>query len=253
MNQINWLHISDTHIKEENFDRDTVISALLEDIRRRTERIDSHLERIDFVFITGDLVFSGRKDEYDIALQRLIKPLAQELGIDNLSQRIFLVPGNHDIDRSQSRGTRQVIRDALNRENAPNTLQTLMNDNELALMLEPQTAYVEFFSDTFDTTRLLSPCKYYARHISIGKGNVAVIGLNSAWLAHGDDDRGNLILGEIQVAKALEHCTDTDFVICLLHHPFDWLNRDDPDAQQCESRLIDKSHVILHGHLHTPN
>lgn len=255
MARLNWLHISDVHIRGEDFDRNTVWAGLLRDVRNRVQ-IDSSLDRIDLVFLTGDLVFGGSEEEYEFAYRDLIEPLTQELKIKNLSEKVFLVPGNHDIDRRKIRRSWNALRQMLNQENKREEIRDLLLDeDERELLLEPQTSYFEFFSDTFDKIELLSPCNHYVHRVSIQDiGSVAVVGLNSAWLAYGgDEDRGRLFLGEPQVAKALDRCADTDFVICLLHHPFEWFNPNNPDTDQCKSRLIEKSHIILHGHLHAPD
>jgi predicted MPP superfamily phosphohydrolase len=49
------------------------------------------------VFFTGDIAFSGRKEEYVIAEEFLAK-LRKVLPKRN-DTRVLLVPGNHDVDR----------------------------------------------------------------------------------------------------------------------------------------------------------
>lgn len=251
---LNWLHISDTHIKDADFDRDTVIGNFLKDIQRRAT-IDSSLSKIDLVFFTGDLVFSGQEQEYETAYRELLLPLAQELDID-ISRQMFLVPGNHDVDHKRIRKAHTAFRQILNQQNKREEIRDLLLDKqEHGLLLEPQLAYFEFFNDTFDKIELLPPCNHYVRKVPIKDlGCVVVLGFNSAWLAcGGDDDRGKIFLGEPQVARALDLCSESDFVISLLHHPFDWFSPDNEDTDYSKSRLIEKSRIVLHGHLHTPD
>jgi len=78
---------------------------------------------------------------------------------------------------------------------------------------------------------------------------VAVLGLNSAWLALGSEqDRGNLALGERQVVTALKQAHHADLKIALLHHPFEWLR--EFDRRDCEALLAQECHFILHSHAH---
>ena len=73
---------------------------------------------------------------------------------------------------------------------------------------------------------------------------MAVLGLNSAWLARGgDEDRLKLALGERQVRAALDDALDADLRLALLHHPFDWLR--DFDRKECQALLTrDGSEVV---------
>ena len=53
MRQVHWLHISDFHMREEQSgSRSAVLSAMIEDIRRRREAGPE----VDFVLATGDLM-----------------------------------------------------------------------------------------------------------------------------------------------------------------------------------------------------
>ena len=56
----------------------------------------------DLIIIAGDLSFSGRPDEFDIAEERLSVDLMGQLwgqnNIERFRDRIVLVPGNHDVN-----------------------------------------------------------------------------------------------------------------------------------------------------------
>ncbi len=103
MATVNWLHLSDWHQGGGDFDRKVVAQALEDDIKRRAE-FDPVLEHIDFVFFTGDLAFSGKKTEYEAARDLLLELVRQALNLDK--DRLFLIPGNHDLDRSMFRRLR---------------------------------------------------------------------------------------------------------------------------------------------------
>ena len=93
---ITWLHLSDFHFKAGmHWDAEIVLEHLLEDIERRGA-IDPSLQKIDFVFITGDLGFSGKSSEYENA-RSFLRQLRHIAGVRK--DRIFFVPGNHDVDR----------------------------------------------------------------------------------------------------------------------------------------------------------
>ena len=51
---------------------------------------------LNLFFFTGDIAFQGKKEEYDIAAKYLTR-LMQELDLP--PERLFIVPGNHDVNR----------------------------------------------------------------------------------------------------------------------------------------------------------
>jgi hypothetical protein len=90
---------------------------------------------------------------------------------------------------------------------------------------------------------------YYVKFPDLPGPSVAILGLNSAWLAYGgDEDYGKLALGERQVREALQGAEGADWPIALLHHPFDWLRAFDRD--DTEAMLADNCEFVLHGHMH---
>jgi len=56
----------------------------------------------DLLVISGDVTHSGRPDQFALALDRfekdLMKPLWGDNDVDNMRDRIVLVPGNHDVN-----------------------------------------------------------------------------------------------------------------------------------------------------------
>ncbi len=78
--KITWLHLSDLHFKvtEDNFESRLIYDKLLEDLKH----IEEH---IDLVFVTGDIAFSGRTEEYALAS----KFFNSVLEILNLKREIF--------------------------------------------------------------------------------------------------------------------------------------------------------------------
>ena len=94
----------------------------------------------------------------------------------------------------------------------------------------------------------------YVSVIDVDEIKVAIIGLNSAWLAEGGaSDQGQILLGESQVTKAIEITTQAnpDIVIGMAHHPFTFLSEFDRSSTQ--RRLENTCHFFHCGHLHVPN
>ncbi len=78
---------------------------------------------------------------------------------------------------------------------------------------------------------------------------VGVLQLNSAWASGSDGDRGNLLVGDVQVREALEEISDAFVKVALLHHPL-------TDLRDCDHGVADVlqakggADFVLRGHLH---
>ncbi len=95
---LTWLHLSDWHQKGPDFDRDVVRDKLLEDLRGRVDGICPDLRHIDFIVFSGDVAHNSSEKEFKAAARHLIEPVLSETGV--APERLFIVPGNHDLDRA---------------------------------------------------------------------------------------------------------------------------------------------------------
>jgi predicted phosphodiesterase len=91
---------------------------------------------------------------------------------------------------------------------------------------------------------------FYVDHFDIGSRRLAILGLNSSWLASNDDNTFKLVIGERQTRDALKAADKASpaLKIALLHHPHDWIRGFDQSYSM--SRLLTECHFVLHGHLH---
>lgn len=248
--KITWLHISDIHLRGSDFhqyDENIVIEALLEDI---DDRIKKDKVTPDFIAVTGDLAFSGKSFQYNsvsVFLDRL-------LSVTGLSrQRVFVVPGNHDVDRDMiTRGAIAIGKELTDRQ-VTNTI--LASPADRRLLFARFKGYAEFFNEYFKGHRVFDDDEryFYVQSLDIGNRRLAILGLNSAWLAASDDDEIlKLVIGDRQTRTALNAAKDlsADIQIALLHHPDDWIRAFDQSDSM--ALLINKCDFILHGHLHKP-
>ncbi len=268
---ITWLHLSDLHQRRpgeiENdrhlFHSKGVLSKLLEDIKTT---IDSEKLELDFVAFTGDVAWSAHPEEYHVVedgqegaerAADFFDKLLKATGLPK--ERLFIVPGNHDVDW-KAIGEYPAL--------AAGLVETLNDGDAVIDFLVPAGSrqrrelafgkfrnYEEFLQSYFGDAIPFDENKYfYVRHLDLGR-RVAILGLNSAWMcgfSRDNDgnalDHGHLLLGEPQVAAALEEAKSADVRIALMHHPFDWLQ--DFDRRVVEPMLLKDCHFILRGHQH---
>ncbi|MGZ4954032.1 MAG: tetratricopeptide repeat protein [Methylobacter sp.] len=248
MNTVNWLHLSDWHQKGQDFDREVVRDMLIEDVRAR-DTIDPELARIDFIIFSGDLANSGKEAEYDAARQYFLDPILKVTGLD--ARQFFIVPGNHDIDTSRFHRLPSDLKLPLKDTASVNAW--LNDENDRHLIMEHFEAFKQFVGSY---TGQHSPEYASTRMVTVNGKQIALIGLNSAWmcgrdLTTKDFDYGKTLLGEHQIHKPLVDIKAADIKIAVLHHPFDWLVSFDRDV--VERRLYQSMNFILYGHNHKSN
>jgi len=238
---VRWIHISDLHFRTgDQYNRNVVLDSLLEDVNelQQTGFVP------DFIFITGDLAFSGKSAEYAIASQ-FLKDIQRRSGVP--SERIICVPGNHDVDRS--RVTPFFARSLRAINDSDLVSEVIGNASELSLFTDRHAHYSEFVSENFSWAEQTTSSSLAATlNIEVNNSRVAILVLNSAWMAGIDDEKGKIIIGERQVREALEQVESADIVIAMLHHPLSYLAEfDEPLVRRLLEQRCD---FILHGHVH---
>ena len=88
-----WTHLSDIHFGYENASVDTMRKKLLEKARS--------FEHIDCLFITGDLRY-GKNAPSEYPQETLDFLLELRSALNLRPNDIYIVPGNHDLERSSS-------------------------------------------------------------------------------------------------------------------------------------------------------
>lgn len=237
------LHLSDIHFRVANaWDAVPVLRALTKFVGEQVAADGPP----DLVALTGDLAFSGLAEEYELA-RAWLEEMWSTFG--NLPKdRLLLVPGNHDVDRNKVTKGVRMRQDALvNGRSQDDIAELLRDDDERASLLKRHAAYLAFAAGWFGEPQ---PVPWWRRRIEIGGVRLHIAGLDSAWMASGDRDRGQLLLGRWQIHEMLI-AADPETVhwrLALLHHPWDYLAEFDHD----EARYLVRLHcdLVLRGHRH---
>ena len=242
MSKLTWLHLSDLHFKSsDHWDENIVLNALLRDIR---ECIDSQGLDLEFAVVSGDLAYSGAREEYAI----VGKFFDKLLGVTNLKKsQLFVVPGNHDVDwKAITRGAKAIASSLDSREEIA---EVITSEDDRRLLFRKFNHYADFVNGYFEGDLFFDDERYFfVKQLKIAERKVAVLGLNSALLSMSDEDRGRLVLSERQVRQALESSIKAELRLAIFHHPFDWSQ--EFDRNECEAMLTQDCDFILHGHLH---
>lgn len=247
-----WLHLSDLHIGNGRWEQDHVLRSLVRDLPGLLEQVE---RKPQLLFVTGDVANRGIAAEYEGA-QRLFDELCKLLGISP-REHLFLVPGNHDVDRgsiSKSAGLMARAFEGMGEDEFRTAIGDLVGTPaDFELFGRRLSAWCQF------TGRLLGP----GRHVSIDRPwrsdvvdvsgvAVGIASMCSVWLSGPDDAKGRLVVGQRQVQMLIDELDSAgaELRIALLHHPVGWLR--ELEERYIEALLHDEFDVVLHGHVHHP-
>lgn len=206
----------------------------------------------DLVFLTGDLAFQGEAGEYASLEAALIQPLRRIVGPD---ARLFMVPGNHDLDRHRLAPPRVLLTDKV----LADAFQSPEGDGprkRKELLFPRFEAYSAFEQRNADwgVPWLDSADGTASWHGEVQGAPVSVVGLNTAWFSQDNEDWGKLTPGRLITEKALEAAVarDPTALFVLGHHPLEAFFGDGPssDGRRVRDRLRDAKAFYMHGHLH---
>ncbi len=249
-NTLTWLHLSDLHLRADTaYDANIVLPKLLEYL---ANELPALFRNIDFVFFTGDTAYYGRRDDYAQAVRFFDELLAT---VKLQKDRLFIVPGNHDIDRGRIGEPAKALSEhitapRLSIEEMRSRVGGIFADSSARQMiLERQKEFHEFVTAYLSQDlKWADNYRYFSTLIPFGPIEIAIYGLNSALLCASDNDNGRLLLGERQVRAATEIGQGKQLRIGLMHHPTEWLHQ--LDRADCEPLLRNSCDFLLHGHLH---
>ncbi len=236
-------HISDTHISRQ-FYREHIksLKLLLKEMLK---------DKIDHIVVSGDIVSTGDEDDFYLA-----REIFFSFGLLS-SDRLTVVPGNHDIFGGPHR--------AVDILSFPQHIRSVDYNHHMTLF---QNAFAETFSNIYR----LSPVSIFP-FVKI-LGDFAIVGINSIppWSLRKNilGTNGNI---DDEQFKALERLKDNGLiaertVVAVLHHQFNDIKSSDIDGgglwtsieaktmrmrkRRKTLRLFESIGVkyVLHGHIH---
>jgi hypothetical protein len=229
-------------VGKDNYGQRRLFSYILDQVERRVQAGAGP----DMVFVTGDVANAGRPDEYREFVDSFYRPLAGQVGA-GCRERIWIVPGNHDVDRSQARPVQ--THGILDR------LGIFLDPDEDGLA-ERRSIFARFRAfaggdptwPDDDPHWLFSSRGAMIRTLDLGGSSIGILGLNTAWLSCSDEDRHQLSAGKSIIEEGLERLADCDLRIVLGHHPLDWFR--DQEINAVRARFGQHNVLYLHGHMH---
>jgi predicted phosphodiesterase len=259
-----FLHFSDIHFKHtEAGQPDDPNRALRNDMIADLKRMCAQIGRpVDSILISGDIAFAGKAAEYDFAYAWLENEICPTVGCP--IENVFVIPGNHDVDRTAESGPAQVMARANLRQVAANRLndeiRKWMRDRASAnVIFGPIENYNRFAAKFLCALRPYfqdvkapeqggeePPARPFARRdVRLNDGSILRLwGFNTALVSDINDAEGLMLIdpasSQIEIEDGVAH-----LVMC--HHPFGWLK----NRRAFEDRLNAVAKIQLFGHEHT--
>jgi predicted phosphodiesterase len=238
-----FVHISDIHFGQEKGGQTVVDDDVKKSIIKECKDIFANMpdETIRGVIATGDVAYSGKSAEYEKAgiwFDELTT------AINCLRSNVFIVPGNHDIDRDKISESGGEMLKAIAAEGDAKLDKYLATEIDRKLLLSRFVDYGLFaqgYDCPIDDEGVLA-----GNHpLEIAEGRVIrFVGLNSALICGAGDIKGRLLLGARQ--RVVPSNEGGEELVVLMHHPLDWLL----DSQEASSYLRSRARVVISGHEH---
>src|SRR5215210_231139 len=255
MATLTWLHLSDLHAcrPRSGWDSGRIAKTLVDDLAGLQRE---HGLRPDLIFFTGDAAFGhlpgsepGRSIEEQFReagafLDAVRRAFTPEVPLADL----FLVPGNHDVDRRDvlESQTEWLDRQMLER------VEKLIHDGgpEWRGFMHRLGPYQDFLRGHDlghlhgDPQRALWATVREVHGLRLG-----LAGFNSAWSCGRDGERGKLCAaGRWQQGTLRAQLAGADVSLALMHHPPGWLVEHETPGFGRELRQ--DFQFLLHGHEH---
>ena len=188
----------------------------------------------DLVMISGDLSFSGKKEQYDVVQKYLLAPLCNMMSLK--PRQIVIGMGNHDIDRLK---VDKILENGILSMVKNGDYSPLIDDDKYK---DIESAFVDFCSSYSYSCKPVEIFDFEGLKVGIAVFNSTRLCLSR------DCKKGEIRIPIEAVNKGVEQVEDCAFRIAMFHHPFDWFADDDPDSTINE--LKHSFDLILNGHIH---
>jgi len=234
---IRFAILSDLHIKI----KDDIQNKVLENIIEFFDQEIAEGNKIDLVFISGDITESGDWNEFEIAIN-FFQRLQASLNIS--SDNFFIIPGNHDYDK-------KIIGTAYKYIEKPNLsiYQEIFRSKDFDKHIK--TAYNNFRK---------AIRKFYGSskniisdnsNLNIADSEYQIIVINSSLANTIGNDKLKSFVDIEEIKPLVKKRENFDLSIVLMHHPPD--NFYVGNKKLIDEFLVSHCDLLITGHEHYPN
>lgn len=233
------LHLSDIHIKTAT---DPILKRA-EDIARCLFSRLPTATRV-FLIVSGDIAFSGQREEFDAASRFLRVITAAIVAEKDLPVAIILAPGNHDCDFSRSTVTRNTIVSQL----VGGALQEI-DESVIQTCTRVQDAFFSFRKGLENAEDVVDDGLRRVTRFEVEGRVLAVDCLNVSWVSQLAETPGRLYFPVDRYSDKLD--PDIDVRLVVMHQPFNWFAQ--PGYRKFREFVRKQATILFTGHEHEGN
>lgn len=237
--QIGILHLTDLHFTKKT------------DLGQKTTSLGNALVNDFFdikklyIILSGDIAFSGQKEEYSkakIFLDAIMKIFSYKLS--DIEIKYIMVPGNHDCDFSLSNDVRDTLLKNVNYEN-------IGNDNSfIDLSIKVQNNFWGFYGFY---NRIPNDKIFYSIDDVIENVKISFFCINTAWMSKRHEEPASLFFPTKRYNGLLSKDDNkSKLSIAIWHHPINWFNPNTKENNKKEFQHFIETLSPIHffGHEH---
>lgn len=216
MAKIRWIHFSDLHLNKTG----TETKRLRRNLVNYLERMD---KKFDYAFLTGDIRYAPSGD-FPTDARNQIETICSAIALPE--KHLFIVPGNHDVDRECTEKDEAIER-ILNGKNKYKSEDGIISETEINSLCKAKESFYRFI-ETFDS-------KWFCRalllddtkpHYLIKTEEFNIIHLDST-LFYTKQRQRDFIVGTYQIQELLEQADNDKLTIVVSHYSFDFIEENE--------------------------
>lgn len=240
-NMRRWLHISDLHFNDTAMSTEYLREKLPEFLKR--EQLSC-----DYVFCTGDIRTANAENNcFSDKMAEYLKQLCNAVGVEE--KNLFIVPGNHDVDRGAPGRDEAIRRICFHRNGYYNSAVGIIKDEDLRDIAKGQTDFRCFLHKIYGEDRMHYYTDDLHPHFTIETPDFNILHIDSTLTYTADQEATDLIIGTKLLQEAISEINPDKPTILLSHYPVTALLQD--EYKYVRELLRDKEITVwLSGHQH---
>lgn len=216
MSKIRWIHFSDLHLNKTGTETKRLRKKLI-------DYLNSMDGKFDYAFFTGDIRYAPSGDFPEDAGKE-IENICNAIGLPE--KHLFIVPGNHDVDRDCLEKN-EVINRMLNGENRYKSEDGIIPETEMDSLCKAKESFYRFV-ETVDSKWIYKELLIDAKkpHYLITTADFNVIHIDST-LFYTKQRQRDFIVGTYRIQELLEQADINKLTIIVSHYSFDFIEENE--------------------------
>lgn len=239
LSRVRWLHLSDLHIGKDSLSQRNAISSLVASIRSEVGQ-----DKFEFVFLTGDLAYSGLASEYMQFEELVLTPLRALPPFADA--KIVSVPGNHDLNCESAYPIAWASLGAKRQE------KFFESDDDGRKLRAARAEGFRAYSEFARRCEIFTPdptCEVASKvKFSLPNGELELVLATTAFFSDKEVSDYQKCPSPVAALRPLLQTQSEARRIVLAHHPISWFLAE--SGEHLKSLISESGAIYLNGHEH---